>query len=514
MPSNQRIATNAQKQGELPPTGPFPRAAQTLACRLWPLAYMEHCQARYGDRFTVHPIDMPPLVFLSNPHEVHAVLTASPDVLHPGAGGAVVAPLFGDESFTLHEGKRHMCVRNAILPAFHRRVARAHADTVAAIVEREVASWPRDRVFPVHDRLRGLTLRVIMRTVFGEEDAEFTERHTRLLRMLSVMASFLLQEPRLRHLPGWRATWGRFLRQREAVEESIFALIAERRHAGRHGEDLLGVLLTARNLDGSLMSDRQVRDNLVSILIAGHETTSSELAWAFQLLAHNPAVQERLVNELDGNCGGDGDAYENGDVYGNGGGSRNGDMNMIGDRNGDGDRGGAADRHPDGDGEYLAATIQEVLRRRPVFPFAAPRAVAQPIEIGSWTYRPPTRLLACIYLLHHNPLLYPDPHAFRPERFLGAPPSSRLWLPWGGGRKTCLGQHLALLEMRTVLRATLATHTILPASARIERPRWRTVMVTPHAGSRIILRARRSVPIGTSLFQSERIPGYLVGQPS
>jgi cytochrome P450 len=471
MPSTDRIAPNAQEQDELPPTGPLPRVAQTLACRLWPLAYMEHCRARYGDRFTIHPIDMPPLVFLSNPHEVHAVLTASPDVLHPGAGGAVVAPLFGDESFTLQEGKRHMCVRNAILPAFHRRVARAHADTIAAIVEPEVASWPRDSVFSVHDRLRELTLRVIMRTVFGEEDAEFTERHSRLLRMLSVMASFLLQEPRLRHLPGWRTTWSRFLRQREEVEESIFALIAERRHAGRHGEDLLGVLLTARNLDGALMSDRQVRDNLVSILIAGHETTASELAWAFQLLAHNPAVQERLVSEIDGDCSGD-------------------------------------------DGGYLTATIQEVLRRRPVFPFAAPRAVAQPLEIGSWTYRPPTRLLACIYLLHHNPALYPDPHAFRPERFLGTPPSSRLWLPWGGGRKTCLGQHLALLEMRTVLRATLATGTILPASARIERPRWRTVMVTPHAGSQIILRARRSVPIGTPLFQSERIPGYLVGQPS
>jgi cytochrome P450 len=192
------------------------------------------------------------------------------------------------------------------------------------------------------------------------------------------------------------------------------------------------------------MSDQQVRDHIVSVILAGHETTASELAWAFQLLAHNPAVQGELIAEVTSEAG----------------------------------------------DEYLTATVQEVLRHRPVFLFAIPRVVVEPIEIGGWTYRPPARLLGCIYLMHHDPALYSDPHRFRPERFLQTPPEPLTWLPWGGGRKRCPGQQLATLEMQTVLRATLAKHTIEPAGAHIERARWRSVIVTPHAGSRIILRRR------------------------
>ncbi len=137
--------------------------------------------------------------------------------------------------------------------------------------------------------------------------------------------------------------------------------------------------------------------------------------------------------------------------------------------------------------EYLTATIQEVLRHRPVFLFAIPRAVKQPIEIGGWSYRPPTQLLGCIYLVHHDPELYPEPQEFRPERFLECSPTTYTWLPWGGGRKRCPGLHLAMLEMKTVLRTVLATMTVRPAAKKIEHPRWRSVIVTPHAGSRVVL---------------------------
>jgi cytochrome P450 len=205
------------------------------------------------------------------------------------------------------------------------------------------------------------------------------------------------------------------------------------------------MLLAAHNSDGSAMSPRQVRDNLMSIVLAGHETTASELAWAFQLLAHNPRVLDRLIDEIDRDAG----------------------------------------------EEYLTATIQEVLRHRPVFLFAIPRAVKQPIEIGGWTYRPPTQLLGCIYLVHHDPELYPNPHEFRPERFLGTSPSTYTWLPWGGGRKRCPGLHLATLEMKTVLRTVLETMTVRPAAKKMEHPRWRSVIVTPHAGSRVVLQRRR-----------------------
>ena len=205
------------------------------------------------------------------------------------------------------------------------------------------------------------------------------------------------------------------------------------------------MLLSAENPDGSPMSTRQIRDNLMSVILAGHETTASELAWAFQLLAHNPKVRARLIEEID-----------------SGGGE-----------------------------EYLTATVHEVLRHRPVFLFTIPRAVKRPIEIGGWTYRPPAQLLGCIYLVHHDPELYPEPHEFRPERFLGSPPNAFTWLPWGGGRKRCPGLQLAMLEMQTVLRTVLETMTIGPAARKIEHPRWRSVIVTPHAGSRVVLQRRR-----------------------
>jgi cytochrome P450 len=458
---------------ELPPTAALPAVLQTVACRLWPLAYFERCRARYGNRFTIQPVDMPPLVFLSDPGEIRAVFTAPPGTLHPGAGGSVVAPLFGEESFTLcEEGAQHTSGRNAILPAFSRRVTLGREEILAEVVGRDVRSWPVDSPFATYPRLRALMLRVIMRSIFGREDSAFEELHGRLLHMVAVMASFLLQEPRLRHLPGWHTKWKRFVRHREEVDRSIAALVAQRRRSHRRSEDLLDMLLAESNPDGSPMSAGQIRDNLVSVVIAGHETTASQLAWAFQLLAHNPAVQERLVEEIDGKAG----------------------------------------------EEYMTATILETLRHRPVFPFAAPRAVVAPIEIGGCTYRPPTQLLACTYLVHHDPALYPAPHEFRPERFLESPPNPRMWLPWGGGHRRCLGQHFAMAQMRAVLRAVLAEHLVLPAGGRVERARWRSVIVTPHAGSRVILRRRgprtEGVPIGTDLFQSERIPGYPAGQPS
>ncbi len=445
MPQSDQPRWAARRGAALPPTAPLPATLQTVACRWWPLSYFERCRARYGRRFTIRPLDMPPLVFLADPEEIRAVLGAPPTVLHAGAGGELVTPLFGEESFTLLEGEEHMRAREALQPAFGRRTTGEHEELVVGLVAAEVASWPRGEAFAACPRLRALALRVVMRVVLGCEDTAFEWLHGQLLRMLAVMASPLLQEPRLRHLPGWHGQWRRFLRRREEVDRAIFALIARRRQAADTGDGALDRLLAAPGADGSPMSDRQVRDHLVSLLIAGHETVAAQLAWALQLLAHNPTVQARLCEELDG-------------------------------------EGGEA---------YLTATIHEVMRHRPVFPFAAPRAVLAPVEIGGFAYRPPVRLIACVYLLHHDPELYPDPYAFRPERFLGAPPRPRIWLPWGGGRKRCLGQHLALLEMRAVLRAILTTASVLPASDRPERARWRTVMVTPHAGARVVLSPRR-----------------------
>jgi cytochrome P450 len=435
----------ARNRPDLPPAAALPTVLQTLACRLRPLEYLEWCRKRIGPRFTVYPVDMPPLVFLTDPRDIRAVVTAPLDILHAGAGASVTAPLFGKDSFILRDEEDYLSGRNAITPAFHRRVVREHTDMIEDLADREVSSWPLDTPIPIHPRLRALALTAMLRTVFDHGDPTVDLLRDALLAMLSVTASLVLQEPRLNRLPGWRATWKRFVQDRDEVDQLIASLIARRRASTGTRRDMLEMLLDARRPDGSPMSDKELRDNLVSVITAGHETTASSLAWAFQLIAHHQTAQDRLIEEID---------------------------------RGDSD-------------EYLTATVSEVLRHRPVFLFTVPRAIAKPIEISGWTYHPPAHLLACTYLMHHDPALFKDPHEFRPERFL-KPPAARIWLPWGGGQKTCPGRHLALLEMRTVLRATLSKLRILPAGRRIEHARWRSVIVTPHAGSRVVLRSLRA----------------------
>jgi cytochrome P450 len=444
MPFTNSASLVARLKRELPPTAPIPSALQTLGCRWWPFSYLERCHARYGDRFTVYPIDMPPLVFLSNPQDIRAVLTAPANVLHPGAGGAVIAPLIGESSFMLCEEEEHRCGRSAVMPAFHRKVVQEGAAMANEIVEEDVASWPLDTAVALHPHLRGLTLKVVLRVIFGADNQALPALHRQLLDSLSVTATFLLQEPQLRYLPGWHSKWKRFAADHAGVDKLIFTIIDRRRAEGGSRGDLLDMLLVARNPDDSLVSNQQVRDNLMSMIIAGHETTTSELAWAFQLLAHNQAVQSRLIEEIDGGL----------------------------------------------EEEYLTATVHETLRHRPAFLFIIPRAVAEPIEIGGWSYRRPAHLLGCTYLMHHNPVLYPDPQVFRPERFLGEASQPRTWLPWGAGPKSCVGRHFALLEMQIVLREVLSRLRVMPASDRLERAQWRSAILVPHAGSRVILRRR------------------------
>jgi tetraprenyl-beta-curcumene synthase len=432
---------------ELPPSPPHPAIVQTLAGRWSPYAYVEHCQAACGDRFTLYPLNMPPHVFFADPKDIQNILTADATVLHPGAAGSIVAPVVGERSFMLLEEDDHACGRRAITPAFHKRIVEKQTTVVTDAVVRAVASWPLQTPVALDPHLRALTLAVILQIVFSRQDSELMALHARLLPMLAVTDSLLLGGPALRRVAGWRGTWRQFLCRRAEVDEIIHSLIRQRRASSGEDQpdDVLDMLLAAQNADGSPMSERQIRDNLMSVILAGYETTTGQVGWAFQLLAHNPRVQSRISEELD-NAGGE---------------------------------------------EYLTATVNETLRHKPVFLFTSPREVAKPVQIGDWSYRPPVRLAPCTYLMHHNPDLYPDPHTFSPERFLGASAQSRAWLPWGGGRKHCLGHHFAMLEVTTILRHVLATRIVLPASDRIERPRWRSAILVPSAGGRVVLQDRR-----------------------
>jgi cytochrome P450 len=390
------------------------------------------------------------MVFLTSLEDVKAMFKAPADVLHPGEGVQTVRPIVGPSSFMLQDEDAHMQGRKAILPPYRQHIVDRHAQMIDELVRHEIATWPVNQPVALYPHIRSLALRVALRTVFSPSSPS-AERHLemlheRLLAALSVSSRAVLSEPLLRYGPAFRI-WRRFLRELGEADELIFALIDERlaAAAGGGGEhSVLDALIAARNADGSPLSQKRVRDDAMSVITAGHETTASELAWAFQLLAHHPEALGRLVEELD-------------------------------------------EGHSE---EYLTATIQEVLRHRAVFLFAIPRAVKRPIEIGDWTYHPPAHLLACIYLIHHDPELYEHPNSFRPERFLEGPARNYTWMPWGGGRKRCPGLHMATLEMRAVLRNVLAEMTVHPASQHMEGPRWRNVIVTPRAGARVVLRRR------------------------
>jgi tetraprenyl-beta-curcumene synthase len=434
----------APRSTRLPPSAPAPATLQTLAFWRDPHRYLAWCRRRYGSRFTIRTHGLPPFVFMSDQDDIMAIVRAPADVLYPGAGAAVIAPLVGEGSFMLAEEDKHLEGRRAILPAFQNRCVRAHAEMINDIVRREVALWPRDRPVAIHPYLRALSLRVILRTIFGHETASHRELHTRLLRMLTITASLTLQEGQLRPIPPWRHLWRGFLSERAAVHGLIDELISEEAHAPARESGLLAMLLegTASSEDCDV-DHRQIRDDLMSVILAGHETTASELAWAFQLLAHNRATATSLVESLDND-----------------------------------------------EERYLAATVQEVLRHRPVFLFTIPRVVNAPFEIAGRAFHPPVHLMGCIYLMQHDPAIYEDPERFRPERFLAAEPPPEVWMPWGGGRKRCPGHHLAVLEMQLVLRTVLSELRVLPVGNRVETARWRSVIVTPGRGSRVLLRTR------------------------
>ena len=429
-------------KGDLPPTPPIPGSIQTLACRWMPLPLFDWCSRNLGDRFTLYPVDLPPVVFLSNLADIRAVLGAPSSVLHPGAGGHAIAPIVGARSFMLNDTDEHMRGRRTILHSFSASALEEHTRRVTDIVQAEVASWPLESPFAVFPRLRSMSLRIILGTVFYDDGLRLRRLHQHMLRMLDVTASFVLVEPRLRHLPVWSGIWRRFTYERAQADVEIRKLIDGARPAPSN--DILGELLAATNGDGSPLSPAQLRDNLVSVILAGHETTASEATWALQLIAQAPDVQARLADEIAAGT----------------------------------------------EETYLQATAAEVLRHRPVFPFAIPRVVAAPFELGGWTYRSPVQLLACIYLLHHDPELFGTPNAFVPDRFLPSGSELSMSLPWGGGTKRCPGHRLATLELQSVIRSTVANRSVRPASRGIERARWRSVIVTPSKGGRVLLSAR------------------------
>jgi cytochrome P450 len=423
---------------------------QTLRWSFRPLAFMRECRRRYGDAFSVRFLGFErPMVLISDPAAIRALYTESANGLPPGRN-IVLEPILGPRSVLLLEGAEHLARRKLMLPPFHGERMRAYEQTVLTAVGREIDSWPLGETFPIHARMQAITLEVILRAVFGVHEGQ------RLDRLRGMLATVLQEtaSPRAQ-LVGLatrrfseRGPWARFERQLREVDELMLAEIAE--HRARpdlpEREDILSMLMTAEFEDGGTMDDQELRDQLMTLLLAGHETTATGLAWTFDLLLRHPEALGRLRDSL------------------------------------------AA-----GEEDYLRATISESLRLRPVVPLAG-RRLAAPLGVGDLDLPAGTDVTPAIWLTHTREDLYPEPLAFRPERFLEGKPDSYAWIPFGGGVRRCLGATFAEFEMRIVLREVLGRTSLRKASPAPEQTGRRNITLSPKDGTPVVLEARTPAP--------------------
>jgi cytochrome P450 len=435
----------------LPPTPAVPPLVQTVWWLARPISLMESCRHRIGDQFSVRFLGFErPMVMLSDPEAIRALYMEHSHGLPPGRT-ATLMPVLGPRSVLLLEGSEHLARRRLMLPAFHGERMRSYEGIVRDAAERQIASWPLEQPLALHPCMQALTLEVILRAVFGVSDIERGRRlREQLPRLLGMSASAGLQ---LRVLLSRRLQRGDPLEQLRAVTREIDGLllgeIAERRAEGRFAEreDILSLLMGARFEDDGQMSDHELRDQLLTLLLAGHETTATALAWTFDLLLRHPATLARLTAEVDE---------------------------------------GAQE-------DYLRAVIAESLRLRPVVPLAG-RRLATELRAGEWTLPAGTDVTPAIWLTHTRADLYPEPYSFRPERFLEDAPTTYGWIPFGGGIRRCLGASFAEFEMRVVLQTVLRERVLEAVGSRPERMARRNVTLSPRHGTRVRVKQRAAQP--------------------
>ena len=418
----------------LPPGPSLPTTLQDVALvtRLRP--FLRRCQRRHGDLFTVRVHHFGDIVVPADPALIKRTFTASPVALHSGEGSPL-GPVLGANSLLVTDEDVHLRQRKLLLPPFHGQRMQRYEQLIETVTREEIAGWPHDREFPVAPSTMRITLRAILLAVFGAR-GEALERLEQLLPPLTTIGSALTLTPYLQHDLGPRSPWGRFKRLRAQVDAVCDELMAQARRDPDLAErsDVLALLVQATYEDGAPMRDAEIRDQLMTMLAAGHETTAAQLAWIVERLRRHPDVLERLVAEADA-----------------------------------------------GGRELRDATIREVQRQRPVIMFTT-RLVKEPFELGGFTLPPRTRIALAGALTHYDERLFPDPFAFSPERFVGRKPETYAWLPFGGGIRRCIGAAFAHMEMDVVLRTILQTYALAPTGAPPERMKFRGIAHTPARG--------------------------------
>jgi cytochrome P450 len=438
----------------LPPADPAPGWLQTIRFGTRPMAFNLSARRRYGDVWQLRLLSRnEPFVVTSHPDHVQSLLKAKPSDAPSLTGESPLRPILGPNSVLTSVGDRHLRQRKLLLPPFHGEAVKRYVQMISEVAEREIDRWPIGEGFALAPRMQAVTLDVIMSGVFGIEGkpAPGTIEHrmrTTIRRLSDASTSPLYQLIELRNAAR-REPKGILRHLLAIVDRQMYAVIRARRAEGAGAErgDVLSLLLEARDEGGELLTDHELRDELLSLVLAGHETTANSLAWTFERLLRTPAAYDRL-RELVRAGGPEGDAY-------------------------------------------VEATIHESMRNRPVIPMII-RMVTRPWQLGDYVLPRRTPVAVSIVALHHRDDVYPDPFAFRPERFVDRKPGTYTWIPFGGGIRRCLGASLAMAEQRVVLAAIARRTDLRAPDPRPEHPRQRNVTMIPRRGAQVVVTDRRA----------------------
>lgn len=440
----------------LPPGPRLPSIVQGLLFVTRPVGFFETCGKRYGDPFTIRIPSTPPVVMFSHPAAIREIFTGDEDALRAGEATVVLRPILGANSLLLLDGERHLRERRMMMPPFHGDRMRAYAETMRDVTETALASWPLGRRFPLLPETQAITLDVILRTVFGmTEGAAMAALRDLLRRFVALAANPAYLWPVLQVDLGPLSPWGRFIRLRREIDALLDREIEARRAAGDpEREDVLSLLLAARDDEGAPMPDAHLRDELMTLLLAGHETTATALAWTMHRILTEPGVLERVREEA---------------------------------------RGAAPDGRlrPEALGrlKYVDAVVKETLRLNPVLPDVM-RILKRPMTIGGVDLPAGVGAAPNIFAAHRRADVWPEPERFRPERFLGTRPSPYEFFPFGGGMRRCLGMAFALHEMKVVLATLFARADFAIAPGYGVRVVRRNVTWGPSEGMPVVVTRR------------------------
>ncbi|MCP6760150.1 MAG: cytochrome P450 [Fischerella sp. CENA71] len=436
---------------------------QNMKLVLQPVHFLEQMQQKYGDIFYTPPFSIfPPMIVISNIQAIQEIFTADSQLFKSGVGNEIVRPIVGGNSLILLDGNRHLQQRKLLMPPFHGERMRAYGHTIFDIAQQVMSTWTAKDSFVARPCMQEISLTVILRTVFGLQDGErYQQIHQILTKMLDSFnspwsASVLFFKALQRDWGAW-SPWGNYLRQKQRLDELVYQEIRERKNQPELlGEDILSLLISARDADGQPMTDEELRDELMTMLFVGHETTANALAWALYWVHYLPEVREKLLQEL----------------------------NSI--------EFASAEPMAIAQLPYLNAVCCETLRIYPVVFFTFTRILQTPMQLMGYELPAGTMLSPCIYLIHQRPDIYPEPKQFKPERFLERQFSPYEYLPFGGGNRRCLGMAFAMFEMKLVLATVLSQYSLVLAQKRPLLPERRGLMFVPSGGVRLLVKERKN----------------------